>query len=216
MASHFRRSGRYRLSAWVAIFTFAGSHLCSAQATTAGEPATQSTAPADALASGIAFDQLPRSRRPLTSDEFSSLIGQSLSVSIRDRWPPRVVKGTIVGVSTDSVIVNTAKNTTSLPISKTIVVSPLPGDFVDLLGHKVQVTGRRRFPPSDITGRVVDVDVSHVTIDKDGELVRLPIASTSILSRTPDRDRKRERLFAAAFVVGGWVWVDLKCRNGGC
>ena len=79
-------------------------------------------------------------------------------------------QGTIVGVSTDSVIVDTGKDATSLPISKTIVVSPLPGDFVDLLGHKVQVTGRRRFPPSDITGRVVGVDASHVTIDTDGEL----------------------------------------------
>ena len=85
-----------------------------------------------------------------------------------------------------------------------------------MLGYKVQVTGRRRFPPSDITGRVVGVDASHVTIDTDGEIARLPIASTTILSRTPDRDRKRAAFFAAAFVVGGWVWVDLKCRNGGC
>ena len=141
-------------------------------------------------------------------------------MSIRDRWPPRVVKGTIVGVSTDSVIVNTGKNTTSLPISKTTVVSSLPGDFVDLLGYKVQVTGRRRFPPSDITGRVVGVDASHVTIDTDGELERLPIASTSILSRTPDRDRKRAVLITAAItaaiVVGGNALVGLKCRNGGC
>src|SRR5215218_7740584 len=129
MASHFRRSGRYRLSAWVAILTFAGSHLCSAQTTTPSEPAIQATAPAAALPSGIAFDRLPRSRRPLTADEFSSLIGRSLRLSIRDRWPRRVVKGTIVGVSTDSVIVDIGKHATLLPISKTIVVSSLPGDF---------------------------------------------------------------------------------------
>ena len=200
----------------MALLTFAGSHLCSAQTTTPAEPATQSTAPADAPVSGIAFDQLPRSRRPLTADGFASLVGQSLSLSVRDRWPRRIVKGTIVGVSTDSVIVNTGKDATSLPISKTIVASLLPGDFVDLLGHKVQVTGRGRFPPDGIIGRVVAVDVSHVTIDKDGEIVRLPIASTSILSRTPDRDRKREAFFAAAFVVVGQVVVGLKCRNGGC
>jgi len=85
-----------------------------------------------------------------------------------------------------------------------------------LLGHTVQVAGRRRFPPTDITGRVVGVDASHVTIDADGELERLPISSTSMLSRSPGRDRKRAALITVALVVGGYVAIGLKCRNGGC
>jgi hypothetical protein len=217
MTTRFGKSLRYRISAWVTLLTFATSPPCSAQTPARGdEPAVQAAASADALASGLASRQLLRSRRPLSADESSTLVGQPLSLSIRDRWPPRVVSGTLVNVSTDDLTVDTGKQITSLPIAKTIVVSSLPGDFVDLLGQKIQVSPRRRFPPIQIIGRVVSVDTAHVAIDTDGEIQSLPIATTVILSRTPDRDRKRMALVTAAITVGVKVIIARKCRNGGC
>lgn len=205
------------MAAWVTLLTFFASSPCLAQTT---DPATdepaQAVAPSQDTVSRFHAPAMPRSRRVLTTDEFAALVGQTLSLSVRTRWPRRAVEGVIVSVTADAVLVDTGNEVRSLPRTKTVVASPLPGDFFDLMGQEIQVTGTRRFPPSEITGRVIGVDPLQVTIDSDGETVRLPIASTRILSRAPGRDRRLAMIAAIAGVIGGNVWAAHKCRNGGC
>jgi hypothetical protein len=204
-----------RVAAWITLFMFAVSPLCSAQTAIGGDqPAGAAAQPQ--IAPWLGAGALPRSRRTLTTEEFATLVGQTLGVSVRDRWPRRVVTGTILGVTKDAVSVDTGKAIRTLPIAKTLVTTSLPGDFVELIGRKVTVSGDRRFPPRETTGIVVSVDATNVNIDSEGQLQRVPIASSVILSRTPDRDRRRAIIAAVAVYVGSQVWLVRKCRNGGC
>ena len=216
MRTVFNRRGQ-RQAAWITLLTLAASPLCSAQTTIdIDKQPVQAAAPSQVTAPASSTAALPRSRRILSADEFGTLVGQTLSLSVRTRWPRRVVKGTIVSVDTDTVSVDTGKAIQAIPIAKTVVNSRLPGDFVELLGRKITVSGDRRFPPSEITGTVVSVDASHVNLDSDGHLRRVPIASTVILSRTPERDRRLGIIAGVAAYIGGQLWVAHKCRNGGC
>lgn len=205
------------MAAWITLLTFAASSRCLAQTTRPGtdEP-SQTVAPSQVTVSRPRATAMPRSRRVLTTDEFAALVGQTLSLSVRTRWPRQVVEGVIVGLTADAVLLDTGNDVRSLPRTKTVVVSPLPGDFFDLMGQEIQLTGTRRFPPSQITGRVIGVDALQVTIDSDGKTVSLPIANTHILSRAPGRDRRLAMIAAIAGVIGGGVWTAHKCRNGGC
>jgi len=206
-----------RQAAWITLLTLAASPLCSAQPPNdIDKQPVQVAAPSQVTAPASSAGPLPRSRRILSADEFATLVGQTLSLSVRTRWPRRVVKGTIVSVDTDTVSVDTGKAIQALPIAKTVVNTRLPGDFIELIGRKITVSGDRRFPPEEITGTVVSVDASRVNLDSDGHLHRLPIASTVVLSRTPSRDRRRAIIAGVALYIGGQLWVAHKCRNGGC
>jgi hypothetical protein len=122
----------------------------------------------------------------------------------------------VVAVDSDTVRVDSGKGIVTLPISKTVVVSLLPGDFVTLMGQEITVSTERGFPPTNVTGRVAGVDATHVTIASATGLDRLPIASSVILSRSPARHRRRAAIATITTLVGGHIWVAVKCRRGGC
>jgi len=214
--STFTDNRRRHAASWITLLAFVSSSVCSAQTTGVDEQPGGVTAPMPITAPGRDAPAMPRSRRVLTADEFSTLVGNTLSLSVRDRWPRRVVKGTILSVTTDAVSVDTGKAIRTLPIARTVVTTRLPGDFIELVGRKITVSGRRRLPPREITGIVVSVDAAHVNVDSGGQLHRVPIAGGVILSRTPDRDRRRALIAAVAVSIGSRVWLLHKCRSGGC
>jgi hypothetical protein len=96
-----------------------------------------------------------------------------------------------------------------------VVVSTLPGDFVELMGQPVEVKARGWWQRPFI-GRVVSVDATRVTIDTGDEVQVLPVSSTLIVSRTPERDRKRMVIVTVAAAIGLRVILGLTCRNGAC
>jgi hypothetical protein len=189
-----------------------------------GRPSAQSVALLDAeprpgeareeRSQGAANQVLPQSRRRLTRDEWSALAGQSLHFSVKTRWPPRVVKGMVVGIASDDVLIRTDKAIESFPMAKATVSSTLPGDFAVLLGQRVEITIGRS--PRSVVGRVIGVTPSDVVIDTGDEQRSFPVANAFIVSRNPERRRKHEILAVIGVMVTTYAYFAIKCGQGDC